>query len=50
MLVEEGFHTIEDMTLISIEDLEDIGIYKLGHQKRLLLAVKKIRNLLGNRK
>ena len=37
------------MTLISIEDLEDIGIYKLGHQKRLLLAVKKIRNMLGNR-
>jgi hypothetical protein len=30
---------------ISIEDLEDIGFYRLGHQKRLLLGIKKVREL-----
>ena len=30
---------------ISIEDLEDIGFYRLGHQKRLLLGIKKVKEL-----
>ena len=32
---------------ISVEDLEDIGFYKLGHQKRLMLAIKKLKELMA---
>ena len=34
------------MLTISVEDLEDIGFYKLGHQKRLMLAIKKVKDIL----
>ena len=33
------------MTTISVEDLEDAGFYRLGHQKRLLLAIRRVRDL-----
>ena len=35
---------------INIEDLEDAGFYKLGHQKRLVLGVKKLASLLRDQK
>ena len=35
---------------INIEDLEDAGFYKLGHQKRLVLGVKKLASLLREQK
>ena len=44
-LVQQGYKTIQDICTVSIEDLEDIGVYKLGHQKRLLLAIKKIKEI-----
>ena len=34
------------MLQVSVEDLEDIGFYKLGHQKRLMLAIKKVKEIL----
>ena len=34
------------MLSVSVEDLEDIGFYKLGHQKRLMLAIRKIKDIL----
>jgi hypothetical protein len=36
---------VQAVTTISIEDLEDIGFYSLGHQKRLLLAMKKVKGV-----
>ena len=36
---------MDELLKISIEDLEDIGFYRLGHQKRLLLGIKKVREL-----
>ena len=36
---------MDDLLTISIEDLEDIGFYRLGHQKRLLLGIKKVKEL-----
>jgi hypothetical protein len=33
------------VTTISVEDLEDAGFYRLGHQKRLLLAIRRVRDL-----
>ena len=38
----QGYRTVEDVLKISIEDLEDIGFFKLGHQKRLFLGIKKV--------
>ena len=38
------------MINIDIEDLEDAGFYKLGHQKRLVLGVKKLTSLLREQK
>ena len=35
---------------IDIEDLEDAGFFKLGHQKRLVLGVKKLTSLLRDQK
>jgi len=49
-LKEQGFHTISEILQISIEDLEDIGLVKLGHQKRFLLAKKKAKDILSCRR
>uniref|UniRef100_A0A8C2C5U7 CASK interacting protein 1 n=1 Tax=Cyprinus carpio TaxID=7962 RepID=A0A8C2C5U7_CYPCA len=42
VLVRNGYENIEFITDITWEDLQDIGITKLGHQKKLMLAVKKL--------
>ncbi|KAI6188387.1 hypothetical protein M3Y98_00349300 [Aphelenchoides besseyi] len=39
----EGYCLMEDLQNISFEDLEDMGIKKLGHIKRICLALKKIK-------
>lgn len=44
-LEAQGYSTIEDVTQLTWEDLEDIGIVKLGHQKRLLLAIKRVKDI-----
>ena len=44
-LLEQGYHEVKDVLSISVEDLEDIGFYHLGHQKRLLLGIKRIKEL-----
>ncbi|XP_046659983.1 uncharacterized protein LOC124353947 isoform X2 [Homalodisca vitripennis] len=41
----QGYSTIQDVTQLTWEDLEDIGIVKLGHQKRILLAIKRVKDL-----
>ena len=50
LLSNQGYLTIDDLIQISIEDLEDIGIYRLGHQKRLLLAIKRAKDLKSGRR
>lgn len=42
-LCSEGYNTIDKVCDLTWEDLEDIGITKLGHQKRLLLGIERIR-------
>ncbi|KAG8145420.1 hypothetical protein E2320_011956 [Naja naja] len=42
ILVENGYENIDFITDITWEDLQEIGIIKLGHQKKLMLAVKKL--------
>ncbi|XP_051569962.1 caskin-1-like [Myxocyprinus asiaticus] len=42
VLVQNGYENIDFITDITWEDLQEIGIIKLGHQKKLMLAVKKL--------
>ncbi|ROL49355.1 Caskin-1 [Anabarilius grahami] len=42
VLVKNGYENIDFITDITWEDLQEIGIIKLGHQKKLMLAVKKL--------
>ena len=44
-LQAQGYSHIQQVLRVSVEDLEDIGFYMLGHQKRLLLGIKRIREL-----
>ncbi|RWS15742.1 caskin-2-like protein [Dinothrombium tinctorium] len=47
ILCQQGYDTIDRVIELTWEDLEEIGIKKLGtwHQKRLMLAIKRIRDL-----
>ena len=47
-LQAQGYSTVHQVLRVSVEDLEDIGFYKLGHQKRLMLAIRKVRDLLAS--
>ncbi|XP_043955200.1 caskin-1 isoform X10 [Gambusia affinis] len=42
VLVQNGYENIDFITDITWEDLQEIGITKLGHQKKLMLAVKRL--------
>ncbi|XP_049523331.1 caskin-1 isoform X2 [Dermacentor silvarum] len=44
-LCQQGYATVDRVADLTWEDLEDIGIQKLGHQKKLMLAIKKVRDL-----
>ncbi|XP_053158877.1 caskin-2 isoform X2 [Hemicordylus capensis] len=44
-LVSNGYDSITIVTDLTWEDLQEIGINKLGHQKKIMLAVKKLTDL-----
>ncbi|KAM8796826.1 caskin-2 [Eudromia elegans] len=44
-LLNNGYDSITIVTDLTWEDLQEIGINKLGHQKKIMLAVKKLRDL-----
>jgi len=44
-LKSQGIATIDSLLQVSFEDLEEIGINKLGHQKKLTLAVERLKKL-----
>uniref|UniRef100_A0A8C1U437 Si:dkeyp-9d4.3 n=1 Tax=Cyprinus carpio TaxID=7962 RepID=A0A8C1U437_CYPCA len=41
-LVQNGYDNMDFISDITLEDLKEIGITKLGHQKKLMLAVKRL--------
>ncbi|XP_073683871.1 caskin-2 [Garra rufa] len=49
-LAENGYDSINIVQDITWEDLQEIGITKLGHQKKLMLAVKKLTDVQKARK
>lgn len=46
-LSQQGYETIEKVTELQWEDLEEIGIRKLGHQKKITLAIKRVKSVLS---
>lgn len=48
-LLAQGYQTVRDVTQLPWEDMEDIGIVKLGHQKKLLLAIKRIKDIMSGK-
>lgn len=48
-LCENGYDSINIVKDITWEDLQEIGITKLGHQKKLMLAVKRLCDLQRSR-
>ncbi|XP_070793669.1 caskin-2 [Pituophis catenifer annectens] len=44
-LVSNGYDSINIVTDLTWEDLQEIGINKLGHQKKIMLAVKRLTDL-----
>jgi len=49
-LHQQGYQTVEDVTQLTWEDLEDIGIVKLGHQKKILLAIKRVKDVRAGKR
>ncbi|XP_029365701.1 caskin-1 isoform X2 [Echeneis naucrates] len=45
VLVQNGYENIDFISDISLEDLQEIGITKLGHQKKLMLGVRRLKEL-----
>ncbi|XP_076004202.1 caskin-1 isoform X2 [Genypterus blacodes] len=45
VLVQNGYENIDFISDISLEDLQEIGITKLGHQKKLMLGVNRLKEL-----
>ncbi|XP_055610512.1 uncharacterized protein LOC129757344 [Uranotaenia lowii] len=48
-LLAQGYVTVNDVTQLTWEDLEDIGIVKLGHQKKILLAIKRVKDIISGK-
>ncbi|XP_061555673.1 caskin-1 isoform X8 [Phycodurus eques] len=48
VLVQNGYENIDFITDVTWEDLQEIGITKLGHQKKLMLAVKRLAEMQRN--
>ncbi|XP_016958076.1 caskin-2 isoform X2 [Drosophila biarmipes] len=48
-LLEQNYKTVRDVTQVTWEDLEDIGIVKLGHQKKILLAIKRVKDIISGK-
>uniref|UniRef100_A0A336M3Z6 CSON008316 protein n=1 Tax=Culicoides sonorensis TaxID=179676 RepID=A0A336M3Z6_CULSO len=48
-LLAQGYQSVCDVTTLTWEDLEDIGIIKLGHQKKILLAIKRVKDIVSGK-
>lgn len=48
-LIAQGYQSVTDVTELIWDDLEDIGIVKLGHQKKILLAIKRVKDIINGK-
>ncbi|XP_060083037.1 caskin-2-like [Ylistrum balloti] len=49
-LVNQGYDSVDYVTDITWEDLEEIGIQKLGHQKKIMLAIERLKRIMSGSK
>ncbi|XP_059469883.1 caskin-2 isoform X3 [Neocloeon triangulifer] len=49
-LAQQGYKTVEQAAQLAWEDLEDTGIVKLGHQKKILLAIKRVKDIQAGKR
>ncbi|XP_041363793.1 caskin-2-like [Gigantopelta aegis] len=49
-LAQQGYDEIDYVTDITWEDLEEIGIKKLGHQKKIMLAIDRLKRIMSSSK
>ena len=49
-LEDQGYKTVASVVDITWEDLEDLNITKLGHQKKILRAIKRISDILAGKR
>ncbi|GAB1602391.1 caskin-2-like isoform X1 [Argonauta hians] len=49
-LLSQGYTTIDQVTEITWEDLEEIGIKLLGHQKKIILAIDRLKRIMAGTK
>ncbi|XP_023315726.1 caskin-2 isoform X2 [Trichogramma pretiosum] len=49
-LNQQGMRSVDDVTTLTWEDFEDIGIVRLGHQKKLLLAIKRVKDIRAGKR
>ncbi|XP_037073919.1 caskin-2-like, partial [Pollicipes pollicipes] len=50
LLRAQGYTTVPQATEITWEDLEEIGISRLGHQKKITLAIKRAKDILTGKR
>lgn len=50
VLVSQGYTTVQEATQLTWEDLEDAGIVRLGHQKKILLAIKRVKDIRAGKR
>ncbi|XP_017782586.1 PREDICTED: caskin-2 isoform X3 [Nicrophorus vespilloides] len=48
--LDQGYHTVDDVAQLTWEDLEEFGIVKLGHQKKIILAIKRIKDIRAGKR
>lgn len=49
-LRSQGYNSVHEVTAVTWEDLEEIGISRLGHQKKITLAIKRAKDILTGRR
>lgn len=49
-LIAQGYRTVHHATQLAWEDLEDMGIVRLGHQKKILLAIKRVKDIRSGKR
>lgn len=48
--LEQNYQTVDDVAQLTWEDLEEFGIVKLGHQKKIMLAIKRIKDIKAGKR
>ncbi|KFB39344.1 hypothetical protein ZHAS_00006802 [Anopheles sinensis] len=43
-ILAQGYRKVTDVTVLEWEDLEDLGIMKMGHQKKILMGIERIKD------